>query len=90
MECNLLKEPEKKLEAFKKVTSKESKISEKYTGIFTLRTFADDDAIKYLQEAFAYVSDSVLLKHEIAYALGKLAITGAFTQLRASSEERLS
>eukprot|EP01017_Pseudomicrothorax_dubius_P014855 TRINITY_DN1736_c0_g1_i1.p1 TRINITY_DN1736_c0_g1~~TRINITY_DN1736_c0_g1_i1.p1 ORF type:complete len:309 (+),score=100.75 TRINITY_DN1736_c0_g1_i1:100-1026(+) len=72
MECELLKHPEEKKKSLETLKNSASPTSEKYKAVFTLRTFGDPEAIEYLKEAFPYVDDSNLLKHEIAYAFGQL------------------
>lgn len=60
---------------FELLVSKESGIGKKYRAIFELRHFQNDAAAKLLIASFDKLDNSELLKHEVAYALGQMAVT---------------
>lgn len=49
-----------------------SAISARYFAIFQLKNIGNEEAIRTLMEAYPLCGSSVLLKHELLYALGQL------------------
>ncbi len=50
----------------------EKLIGDRYFCVFQLKNIESNEAIEFLKEAYAYCGSSVLLKHELLYALGQL------------------
>ena len=57
---------------YQQLVNQEEKIGIRYQAVFQLKNINNEEAIKKLIAAYPYLADSVLLSHEVLYALGQV------------------
>lgn len=57
---------------YEKLVNEDRPVGERYQAVFELKSIGDENAIGLLMKAYDGCGSSVLLKHELLYALGQV------------------
>lgn len=64
-----------------KPTTDEEHVVKKYTAMMTLRTIGNEEAAKVLEEGYALLGESELLRHDVMYCMGQMRVPRSLTFL---------